>query len=187
MTKRLLICGIIIACAGTCVSNMGCSAAYWGGDTSGERPGVRVRTGLLGTEAEVSSDCNAKIRKMEYSPMKGLIIEDGEFGQSASAVVREEPAKIRAIGDLQLTQVEYAKATWAGVIGLAHELVPVLKLLAMADWTATETGWTATLPGGLSLGTHRITSPAQIKELLTEAAATVESVANKEPATQPTQ
>lgn len=101
-------------------------------------------------------------------------LSGAEFEQSASAVVREEPAKIRAIAELQSTQVEYAKATWSGIRDLAGELAPVLKLLALAQFEQTDAGLTATFPGGLTVGTHRTSDPAELAELFRAASEAVE-------------
>jgi hypothetical protein len=169
------------------VALSGCSALHWGGETAGESPGFRVRGGDLWRPAElkVTSDCNAVIGHAEYQGAAGkdgapgtrFVLDDTTFGQSASSVVREEPAKLDAISRLQMTQVEYARVTWSGIHDLAAELVPLLKLLALAQFTQTESGLTATLPGGLTIGGRTISGPAEMQEFFRQAAATVEHLA----------
>jgi hypothetical protein len=181
----------------TCVSVLvlltvalsGCSALHWGGEAAGESPGFRVRGADLWYPAELkaTSDCNAVIGHAEYqgppgkdgTPGARFVLRDTTFGQNASAVVREEPAKIDAVSRLQLTQVEYARVTWAGVKGVLAEVMPVLKLLALANFTSTESGFTATLPSGLTLGGKTITQPADLQEFFKEAVRTLEPVAER--------
>jgi hypothetical protein len=165
----------------------GCSALHWGGETAGESPGFRVRGGDLWRPAElkVTSDCNAVIGHAEYQGVTGqdgapgtrFVLDSTTFGQSASSVVREEPGKLDAISRLQMTQVEYARVTWTGIHDLAAELAPVLKLLALAQFTQTETGLTATFPGGLTIGGRTVSGPAEMQEFFRQAAATVEHLA----------
>jgi hypothetical protein len=168
-------------------ANSGCSALHWGGKTSGERPGVRVAGPTLFSPAEidVTSDTNAKLKLLKYGELE---IHEAEFGQSASSVVREEPAKIRAIADLQMTQVEYARVTWNGVRDLAREIVPIFKLLAMANFIPTDSGMSLTLPNGFSIGQHTITSPQEMQAVFQQAAASLEAISESDmptPASQP--
>lgn len=189
MATMTLVVALFVAAVTLATSCVGCSALLWGGEASGENPGFRMRGADLWHPAEVrvSSDCNAEVERVEYtegSDAAGaqFVLVGARFEQSASAVVREEPAKIRAIADLQMTQVEYARVTWQGIHDLAAELAPVFKLLALSQFEQTDTGLTVTLPGGLEIGGHRTSDPAELAELFRAASETLETLA---PTTQP--
>lgn len=162
MNRKLLIVTLM------CVALSGCSARHWGGATT-EQPGFKVAAGAVRVEA--TANMHAKADKLKLGEFEA---ENIEFGQDPAEVVKAEPAKLDAIARLQLTQVEYARVTWGGVRDLAAELVPVLKLLALAQFTQTETGLTATLPGGLTIGKHTLTRPAELQEFFRQAVATLE-------------
>lgn len=174
MRSAAILLGLLAMLA----ANSGCAAGYWGGKTSGERPGVRVAGPTLFSPAEidVTSDTNAKLKLLKYGELE---IHEAEFGQSASSVVREEPAKIDAIARLQLTQVEYARV-WGDVVkhvaDVVRDFVPVFKLMALADMIPTERGIQMTLPNGFSIGQRTITTPQDLRALLNETTAGLEAV-----------
>ncbi|HOO16680.1 MAG TPA: hypothetical protein PLU99_06165 [Phycisphaerae bacterium] len=166
----------------------GCAASHWGGEAAGKNPGVHVRGGSLVSppEASFTGDGGGRLGKLTYSdggkdgPLT-LTVQDVEFTQAASSVVEREPAKIRAIADLQRVQVEYVQASWAGMVSLAHELAPILKLLAMAQFTDSEAGLTMTLPSGVSVGGQKLSTPAELQRFFSEALQTVEATAAAAP------
>ena len=159
---------------------VGCSANHWLGDTAGRRPGVLVEKGNLFGYArfEVSSDCEATVKEMRIAlssdgaegggSSQEITLRDAKFGQSASAVVREEPAKIDAIARGQMTQVEYARVTWNGVRDLAHEIMPIVGLFSGVFGGMTESAFNATFPGGFSLGKTKVTKPNEASAALAD-------------------
>lgn len=165
----------------------GCSANHWGGDTAGQRPGVSLRGRSLWGPAklEVTSDCSATLDKLEYGSLK---LENARFGQSAAAVVAVEPAKLEAIARVQEAQVAYVGALLTGIRDIVHEVVPVLKLLAMGNFVDTSSGIQMTLPNGLSFGQTTARNASELRALLADALHSVESVSElprAPPATQP--
>lgn len=174
---RMLVPALVSLVLGGCLS--GCSANHWLGDVAGRRPGVLVeKWGLFGgARFEVTSDCNASAD--EFSIESETPGESGDtrfavrlikprFGQSASAVVKEEPAKIDAIARGQLTQVEYARVTWNGVRDLAREIMPIVGMFSGAFGSMTESAFNATFPGGFSLGKTKVTKPTEAANALAE-------------------
>lgn len=191
----------LVLASGLVAVLFGCSALHWGGDVSGRRPGVCYEQGSLFwySRFEVSSDCNARVGEMTLDmttpgeettgpgTSRKLVIRDAEFGQSASAVVKEEPAKIDAIGRLQMTQVEYARVTWNGVTGLAKAITPIVGMLSGVFNAMTDTSFNAMFPGGFSVGSTKVTKPNEATAVLAEMMRALNQVENSAPppATQP--
>lgn len=166
-----MIMAVIISSCG------GCSAGYWGGRTSGERPGIMFQKNVFGAKFEMSSNGEAKVDNVSYtdSDNRSIFVSGLKYNQTPSEVVKAEPAKIDAIARLQLTQVEYARVTWEGVTNVVREIVPVLKLLAMANFTQTESGMALTLPNGIKIGANTLTKPVDFKNYLDSVAKTLET------------
>lgn len=164
----------------------GCSASHWGGQDAGQTPGVHVRRSLFGGSMSFTGDGTGKVDKAAYKTdgkLTEVSVEGVEFDQTASAVVREQPAKIDAIAGLQRTQVEYVQALSAGIRDIVGEIVPVLKLLAAAELVTTERGITATLPNGITIGQRTVQSAEDLAEILD---AVVEALEPLAPASRPT-
>lgn len=177
---------ILAACV---VGMSGCAASHNIGEAS-DSPGVEVRGPSLFYPAriKVTSDCNAELDDLQYGELK---LKGARFGQSASAVVKEEPAKIAAIGEAQSA---IAKARGEAIAQGIHasadvidSLIPILGWLQMGNLTPHETGATLKLPGGLELGGHKITGNAELQEtlaqLLTQAQAAKSSLSTAQAAT----
>lgn len=188
--RQLLAVAFLAMIPSGCL-NIGCSANHWLGDTAGKRPGVSVERWSLfgGAKLEVTSDCEASIGEMRFSfatpgdenkagSSQELVLRDARFGQVASAVVREEPAKILATGEGQMSQVEYARVTWQGVKDLAHEIMPIVGLFSGVFGGMTESGFNATFPGGLSIGRTKVTKPSEAQAALAEMLAGLKRVAD---------
>jgi len=194
--KRIMAVGVMLTVMVVLVCVFaGCSANHWGGETSGKRPGVAVQTGLFGTKAEMTSDGIGKVDEISFVKSKEgstLTVKNLALNQTASAVVKEEPAKIKAIAELQETQVEYVKELTAGIKGIVSEVMPVLNLLAMAKFNTTSSGITMTLPNGTSLGTQKISSGTDLQSAIVAAlnkTQTLQTALNRQTTTttQPTQ
>lgn len=162
-------------CAVSVALLTGCSALHWGGGTT-KQPGFSIRAGQIRVEA--TADIQARADELKLGEFQATNIE---FGQKPSQVVAVEPAKLDAIARLQLTQVEYARVTWDGVRSVAAELLPVLKLLALTQFAQTEAGLTATLPGGVTIGTRALSGPAELQEFFRQAVGTVERLVPADP------
>ena len=157
----------------------GCSAAHWGGDAAGSSPGVRVTAGNVWYPAEiqVTADIEASLDEFTYDQAGGLRMVNAKFGQDATTVTTAQPAKIQAIADLQEVQVRYVGEMWRGIVGVVAEIAPVLRLLAEAGMVPTDTGYSLTLPSGIQVGRHTITSGVDLQALLGNAAAALEKLA----------
>lgn len=150
----------------------GCSAHYWGGENMGRTPGVHVRTPSLFSRGELSvtSDCNAEVGRLSYSGSTEtqpatVNLENAKFGQAVAPVLREIPAVLDATARVQYVQVQYFEQIKQTVIGLAHELMPLFNILAMARIQgSTETGWNMSLPSGLSIGGKKVTQPQDLSK-----------------------
>jgi hypothetical protein len=152
----------------------GCSANYWGGKTSGERPGMKVKKSAFGVEFDLTSNNSSGAKKIEIKTAKGdsISIEDMSINQNTSDVVKEEPAKILAIAEVQRTQGEYVEKLTTGIRGIVSEvftgLAPFLNILASAKIQKTSTGINLELPGGLKIGGTKTTEPAEISKYLVD-------------------
>ena len=165
MRHATILAAILAVAAGT-----GCNATHWLGESAGEAPGFEMRGGGVfdPPRVKVTSDCHARAKRVKWTNKDGssFEMEEPEFGQMASDVVREEPAKIAAVGEGQRGQAEYV-AAWLGpegLRGIVSELVPIFSLLAAAQIQETTSGWQFTLPNGMQIGRERVTHPAQLQE-----------------------
>jgi hypothetical protein len=166
----------------------GCSALHWGGEAAGENPGIHVRGGSLLERPEISVTANgtAKADRVEYvrdtSGGQRFTLDGLDYQQDASAVMREEPTKLKAIADVQRVQVEYVQATWAGIVGVVHEIAPALSALAAAKCAVTDSGLTLTLPSGLTVGKRTLNTPQDVSAYFTALTRTVQAVEVAAPA-----
>lgn len=168
----IFILAIVVLCVG------GCSANYWGGETSGKRPGVVAERTLFGAKVEMTSDGTGSVERVAYSDKAGnyLEINDLKIDQKPSDVVKEEPAKIMAIAEIQRTQTEYVKELTVGIKGIVSEIMPVFQLLAMAKLTPTSTGFNMTLPSGVGFETYKNKSPQEMQDLFNTALKQLETL-----------
>jgi hypothetical protein len=164
----------------------GCSAAYWGGEASGSSPGIHIRGPWAFGPASISAtaDTTAEAELIQWQKDDGFTARNIRFGQNAAAVVREEPAKIVAIAELQDSQGRYVESLGRAVKGVLEEIMPVLQVLALAKFRQTDSGWQATLPNGLSLGrTKSVKTPEELSAFFAKALEAVQKV--QIPTTQP--
>lgn len=162
----------LITIAMTCLMGTGCGAGYWGGQDSGETPGMRVQSGLTGRSIEFTGNTNVSLENLNWSGEKGksnLDVQGLNYGLNVSEVVTAQVPKIDAIGRLQLTQVEYAKIVYPAIVdALKSTLGPFLGLLAAGNFQQTSDGLQLTLPGGFAIGKTNTSAPPA--EIMAEAA-----------------
>lgn len=182
--------GCFLAVAMAAVMMLGCSAKHWGGNAAGESPGVKVRGPTVFTPAEinVTSNTTASLDQLTYDGGK-LSMTNARFGQDAAAVTAVQPDKIRAIADLQRTQVEYVAALGEAIRASLAELAPVLKILAMAQFADVPGGGVvcnlpagATTPSGVPLTATKL---AEWIQQVAAAADVIDRAVNQPPASQP--
>lgn len=151
--------------------NVGCSASYWGGGAT-ENPGVHLRGPSFFRRAalDVTADTTASVAKVQFSKDDGFLLENATFGQDATTTTTAQIPKIDAVARLQRVQVEYAQTVLTGIREIVRELVPVFNILAAARVTQTDSGMTFTLPNGFSVGSRRVTTPADLTALFKQAA-----------------
>jgi len=167
----------------TLVMMTGCSAKYWAGEDAGVTPGIHVRGPTLFTPAEASVTSNGAFgaKSIKYqggtdSQPAEFVLEDLTVNQDVSGVIREQPAKIKAVGEAQYSQVAYVKEVLSGVRGIVGEIVPVLNLLAAARIQTSASETTLTLPGGFSIGGKTTTNAQDISDYLKSLAGAASAV-----------
>lgn len=146
----------------------GCSAKYWGGEATGENPGIHYRGASLWNPPEFRMTSNgrlgAELVDVRYDPNGPfhMRFEKPLLDQNASDVMREEVAKLAGIAQVQHEQAVYWQAMGAAVRSWIEELVPMINILALAKIHTSESGLSLTLPNGMTLGGKRIETPADL-------------------------
>lgn len=153
---HLAIAGVALVLMVALIACSGCSAQWWAGENAGRTPGVHLFGPTLFTPAELSvtSDLKAKIKKLEYTgasqsqPSTFTLV--GEFGQDVSAVLKEQPAVLAQVAVVQHEQVLYVEATWKGIVGALHEIMPALSAMTAAKAVMTDVGQALLVPQGVT-------------------------------------
>lgn len=162
----------------------GCSLLRWGGDMAAKAPGVHVESGgLFPARLDVTSDCNAVVDRLEYQSPPGkdgtpgpwLVLEGGRFGQDATTPLKEIPAVLERLPEIQRTQAEYAQV-WADctenvLVSAISAFAPAAQLGQLAKLSKTERGITMTLPNGASIGGRTVSGVEDVAALFREAQA----------------
>ena len=114
---------VIILCCG-------CSAQHWGGDTAGQRPGVKFKSGLFyGASIEMTSDGTASLDNLSITKSKdgySVAMNGLNLTQTPSVDTIAEVDKLKAIADLQAVQVAYMKEVMSGLATISEALVPMV-------------------------------------------------------------
>lgn len=150
------------------LSLWGCSAKYWGGEATGENPGIHYRGASLWNPPEFRMTSNgrlgAELVDVRYDPNGPfhMRFEKPLLDQNASDVMREEVAKLAGIAQVQHEQAVYWQALGAAVRSWIEEVAPLINVLALAKMHRTESGLSLTLPNGVTLGGQRIETPPDL-------------------------
>ena len=172
MAALLAVLPVLLPAGCVLTALTGCSAHWWGGEDTGRTPGVHVIAPSLFNPGEISvtSQLQARISKLKYvggtKDTPASFELEGDFGQDVASVIREQPAKLDAIARVQHEQAVYWEAMGKAVASWISEIAPIFNVMALAKIRTVDQGLQLTLPGGFSVGSKRIETPADLEGLI---------------------
>lgn len=193
-TTVLALSSLLTLLLGGCP--IGCSAQHWLGDASGTLPGLHVKGGsaFARPSLDLTGDTQASLESLKYQgstqtqpstiELKGL-----SYNQQPSLDLPMLPAIIDATARGQLTQVEYMDKLLTHVDAWVETAGSVINFLSALKVKQTTSGLSMTLPGGLTIGGQKVSTPVDVSNYLNQLKSGLDSakamLAQAKAATQP--
>lgn len=166
--------------SGSCIT--GCSAGHWLGEAAGQLPGLHVKGGsaFARPSLDLTGDTQASLEALKYtgsteSQPSSIEIKGLTYNQQPSADLPLLPPIIEATAQGQRTQTEYMDKllshvdTWVDTAGTVINFLSALKV------RSTTQGLQLGLPGGLTIGGQKVSTPVDVSNYLNQLKAGVES------------
>lgn len=155
---------------GECIA--GCSSKYWVGEAT-DSAGIHINGGglLRAPSASFTGDGGGKVDRLKYvgktQTQPAILEAEGlEFNQNVTNVTKEQPAKIIASGQAQMSQVAYVHEITTMVSNIVGDIADTIQVLKLASIRDTSEGISLTLPGGFSIGKTKVSSAKDMTEAI---------------------